>query len=83
MAFQNLINSVFQGGPEEFQAIAPWGNKGDGGNDGYIQSTGHYLQVYGPKLALLGRQLQPPKKQKTISKNFRENGKNCSDTASF
>lgn len=49
MVFQNLINSVFQGGSEDFQAIAPWGAKGDGGNDGYIQSTGHYLQVYGPK----------------------------------
>jgi hypothetical protein len=49
MAFQNLVNSVFQGGTDDFQAIAPWGNQGDGGNDGYIQSSGHYLQVYGPK----------------------------------
>ena len=49
MAFQNLVNSVFQGGTDDFQAIAPWGNLGDGGNDGYIQSAGHYLQVYGPK----------------------------------
>lgn len=49
MAFQSLINSIFHGGTDDFQAIAPWGNAGDGGNDGYIQSTGHYLQVYGPK----------------------------------
>lgn len=48
-AFQNLVNSIFHGTSEGYQSIAPWGSEGDGGNDGYIQSTGHYLQVYGPK----------------------------------
>lgn len=67
MAFQNLINSVFQGGTEDFQAIAPWGNKGDGGNDGYIQSTGHYLQVYGPKA---GSAWSPAVAAKKAEKDF-------------
>ncbi|SMO33225.1 hypothetical protein SAMN06265380_10177 [Ruegeria faecimaris] len=49
MAFQNLVNAVFQGGADDFQSIAPWGSAGDGGNDGYVRSSGHYLQVYGPK----------------------------------
>lgn len=49
MAFQNLVNNIFESTYADFQAVAPWGNKGDGGNDGYIPSSGHYLQVYGPK----------------------------------
>jgi hypothetical protein len=27
----------------------PWGDWGDGGNDGWIEEDGHYFQVYGPK----------------------------------
>ncbi|OUJ08303.1 hypothetical protein HK25_13380 [Acetobacter sp. DsW_059] len=49
MSFQSLVNSVFEGVYDDFQSIAPWGKSGDGGNDGYIPSVGHYLQVYGPK----------------------------------
>lgn len=32
-----------------FQAIAPWGDWGDGGNDGWIPADGHYFQLYAPK----------------------------------
>lgn len=49
MNFQNIVNSIFGETYEDFQKIAPWGSDGDGGNDGYIKSAGHYLQVYGPK----------------------------------
>ena len=47
--FQDLVNHLYRGTETDFQSIAPHGNLGDGGNDGWIPSTGHYLQVYGPK----------------------------------
>lgn len=47
-AFQQLINNLFSYGIEGFQSIAPWGKWGDGGNDGWIEATGTYYQVYGP-----------------------------------
>ena len=30
-----------------FQSVSPWGNWGDGGNDGWCQSENRYFQVYG------------------------------------
>ena len=33
----------------DFQKIRPYGNKGDGGNDGYFSAEGIYYQVYAPK----------------------------------
>lgn len=48
-SFQRLVNELCQHSLDGFQAIAPWGNWGDGGNDGWIQSEQRYLQVYGPK----------------------------------
>ncbi len=33
----------------DFQKIQPYGNQGDGGNDGYIPKEGIYYQVYAPK----------------------------------
>lgn len=48
-SFQRLVNELCQHSLEGFQAIAPWGNWGDGGNDGWVQEEQHYLQVYGPK----------------------------------
>ena len=33
---------------QEFVKVQPQGRKGDGGNDGYLPSDGHYFQVYGP-----------------------------------
>lgn len=47
--FQKLVSQLYEWAEPDFQSIAPWGNWGDGGNDGWIPSTGHYLQVYGPK----------------------------------
>lgn len=47
-AFQQLINGLFGYGVEGFQSVAPWGNWGDGGNDGWVEATGTYYQVYGP-----------------------------------
>jgi hypothetical protein len=47
--FQRLFNQVMGYAHPGFQAITPWGNWGDGGNDGWIPDEGHYFQVYGPK----------------------------------
>lgn len=48
-SFQQLINNLFQYSVDDFQSIDPWGSWGDGGNDGWVPSKGHYYQVYGPK----------------------------------
>lgn len=32
-----------------FQAVVPWGNWGDGGNDGWCPHDNRYFQVYGPE----------------------------------
>lgn len=47
-AFQDLFWSVMCRSNPAFAPIRPQGAKGDGGNDGYIPSTGEYFQVYGP-----------------------------------
>ncbi|MFU9138256.1 ABC-three component system protein [Erwinia tasmaniensis] len=48
-AFQALFSKVMQYTTPGFQAVSPWGNWGDGGNDGWIDTEAHYFQVYGPK----------------------------------
>lgn len=47
--FQRLFSQVMVMADPRFQPIAPWGNWGDGGNDGWIPEDGHYFQVFGPK----------------------------------
>lgn len=48
-SFQQLISKVLFHAMPGFQLIQPYGNWGDGGNDGWIASDDHYFQVYGPK----------------------------------
>jgi len=45
--FQSLFNSLMQYSMQGFQSVSPWGNWGDGGNDGWCQSENRYFQVYG------------------------------------
>lgn len=47
VGFQQLINNLFRYSVNGFQAITPWGRWGDGGNDGWVEATGTYYQVYG------------------------------------
>ena len=42
-AFQHLINTLFSYGVKGFQSIAPWGNWGDGGNDGWVEVEEHQV----------------------------------------
>lgn len=47
--YQRLFNSVmtaYHG--VNYQSVRPWGNQGDGGNDGFLTNEGHYFQVYAP-----------------------------------
>ncbi|ABB31289.1 hypothetical protein GeomeDRAFT_1843 [Geobacter metallireducens RCH3] len=48
-AFQRLFSEVMQQALPGFQAVAPWGNWGDGGNDGWCPPENRYFQVYGPE----------------------------------
>jgi hypothetical protein len=48
-SFQQLFSRVMELSNPNFQSIIPWGSWGDGGNDGWIESDGHYFQVYGPR----------------------------------
>lgn len=43
--FENLMEKAFF----DFQRVRPYGNLGDGGNDGYRPEKGIYYQVYAPK----------------------------------
>lgn len=47
--FQSLFSDVMQKAYPEFKKIRPFGNLGDGGNDGYIPTKGIYYQVYAPE----------------------------------
>ncbi|HEY0908427.1 MAG TPA: hypothetical protein VGE35_03715 [Candidatus Paceibacterota bacterium] len=47
--FQSLFSDVMEKAVPEFQRVRPYGNKGDGGNDGYIPSKGIYYQIYAPE----------------------------------
>ena len=48
-AFQDLFWAVMKAKHgTAFEAIAPQGSKGDGGNDGYLPADQHYFQLYAP-----------------------------------
>ena len=48
-SFQALFSDVMVYKHADFKPVAPHGNAGDGGNDGYIPSSGTYYQVYAPE----------------------------------
>lgn len=48
-AFQRLFSSLMEYSLPGFQSVAPWGNWGDGGNDGWCSLENRYFQVYGPE----------------------------------
>nr|VFK60044.1 MAG: hypothetical protein BECKTUN1418F_GA0071002_11972 [Candidatus Kentron sp. TUN]VFK69350.1 MAG: hypothetical protein BECKTUN1418E_GA0071001_11942 [Candidatus Kentron sp. TUN] len=48
-SFEKLAHDILELAIEDFQPIAPWGNWGDGGNDGWVPSKGWYYQIHGPK----------------------------------
>ena len=46
--FQSFFEDIMKIAFPDFQIIKPYGNKGDGGNDGYRPDKGIYYQVYSP-----------------------------------
>jgi hypothetical protein len=48
-SFQKLFSDIMILRNPEFRRIHPYGNSGDGGNDGYIPLEKRYYQVYGPE----------------------------------
>ncbi|MBT8420684.1 MAG: hypothetical protein KJO08_07470 [Gammaproteobacteria bacterium] len=48
-SFEQFVHRLFQLAIEDYQVIAPHGNFGDGGNDGWVPSKGWYYQIHGPK----------------------------------
>lgn len=47
--FQHFFEDIMSGAFTGFQKIKPYGNKGDGGNDGYRPGEGIYYQIYAPR----------------------------------
>lgn len=47
--FQTFFEDIMQKAFPNFQKIRPYGNQGDGGNDGYRPDEGIYYQVYAPR----------------------------------
>lgn len=48
MAFQEFFAKVMIYSDSGFEPVKPYGNWGDGGNDGHNPGTKHYYQVYAP-----------------------------------
>lgn len=46
--FQGFFEDVMQAAFQGYRKVLPYGNKGDGGNDGYRPDQGIYYQVYAP-----------------------------------
>lgn len=63
--FQSFFEDVMQKAFPCFKKIRPYGNEGDGGNDGYVPDQGVYCQVYAPK--------DPKEKDADAAKKFRNN----------
>lgn len=59
--FQSFFENIMEKKFPEFQKIKPYGNRGDGGNDGYIKSTGSYYQIYAPEVPAI-KQAEAAKK---------------------
>ncbi|PWQ96783.1 hypothetical protein [Leucothrix arctica] len=47
--YEILFNSIMRLAVDDFKSVKPHGNIGDRGNDGWVQSTGSYYQVYAPE----------------------------------
>ena len=58
--FAEVMEKLFPG----FRKIRPYGNKGDGGNDGYIRDKGGYYQIYAPN--------SPEEKDSYAAKKFKD-----------
>jgi hypothetical protein len=72
-SFQRLFQDIMSYRYPDFRSVAPYGNQGDGGNDGWIPSELRYFQVYGKKAS---SELNLSYIQKKIIEDF-EKIRNC------
>lgn len=47
--FQKLFEGIMERAFPDFERVRPYGDEGDGGNDGFRPSVGIYYQVYAPR----------------------------------
>jgi hypothetical protein len=63
--YQRLFNSVMTAcHGENYQSVRPWGNKGDGGNDGFLVNEGRYFQICAPNPTTKKNEVQIANKAK-------------------
>lgn len=62
--FQSFFEDIMDKAFTDFQKIRPYGNQGDGGNDGYRPDAGIYYQIYAPK--------NPQEKEAAAAKKLKE-----------
>jgi hypothetical protein len=65
--FQSFFEGIMLKAFFDFQKIRPYGNSGDGGNDGYRPPEGVYYQVYAPQ--------NPQEKEAKAAKKLKEDFK--------
>ena len=65
--FQRLFENIIGYKYANFQSVAPYGNQGDGGNDGWIPDENRYFQVSGKKA---NSKLNLPEVLKKVSDDF-------------
>jgi hypothetical protein len=73
--FQSFFEDIMQKAFPDFQKIRPYGNEGDGGNDGYIKNLGIYYQVYAPNEPAIKEAIAAKK----LSEDFEKLKKNWSN----
>ncbi|MBA7494161.1 hypothetical protein ES702_04734 [subsurface metagenome] len=62
--FEDIMEKAFL----DYQKIKPYGNKGDGGNDGYRKKDGIYFQVYAPETPKINENNAAKKFRKDFAK---------------
>jgi len=66
--FQSFFEDIMEKAYLDFQKIRPYGNKGDGGNDGYRKDLGIYYQVYAPRTPKINEKDAAEKLQEDFQK---------------
>jgi hypothetical protein len=74
--FQSFFENIMVKAFHDFQIIRPYGNKGDGGNDGYRKDLGIYYQVYAPNMPKTNES-EASKKLKQDFEKLQKSGWEC------
>jgi len=80
--FQSFFEDIMGKSFPDFQKIRPYGNQGDGGNDGYRKDSGIYYQVYAPNTPAI-KEAEAAKKLKKDFQNLKENWDKISEIKEY